>query len=175
MCTSFVVVDQDNNVYHGRNLDYPGQEWFRALTVVTSQRVGNGETARVVQHLGYQGANTGLLAGRFAVSLNYRRSEAPLQLGRIADPRYLRAIGLLWDVLQTCTSYEEAVDLLTREWLIAPAYFIVSGADGRATVITRGATSSSARDIVGSGPLTQGNIDDADADIKSRVALRVFE
>ena len=141
-CTSIVAAAPDGTVIHGRNFDYPLQEYFIATHYIAVFTLGGKEVFRSPVTAGYNGVFTGLKPGKFAVSLNHRQEDHDpsalrknidaVKQGRILDAWALRK------AMTDCKTFDEAVEYLSTVPLIAPAYFIISGAGpNEGVVITR--------------------------------------
>ena len=157
-CTSIVVEGQAHPL-HIRTMDWD-MPALQALTIEVDF-VSQGKTLfSATTWAGYVGVLTGVRAGAFSVSINYRRTE---QVGR--DGQALRAtarnflrglFGRHWpvsflvrEVLQQDETFALALASLTASDLMAPTYITVAGvAPGEGAIITREREGGTHRNLV---------------------------
>jgi hypothetical protein len=144
-CTSGVGEDPEGGIRLLRVLDWRPPGVGRALTVVW-QRGPAGDFANLTWP-GFVGVVTAMAPGRFAVALNLAPMTSwglswPIDwlAGRIGvwRSRALPATHLLRQVCETCPSYEDALDALSRAPLCLPAFFTLAGSEpGQGCVVER--------------------------------------
>lgn len=139
-CTSIVAQDPNGSILHGRNLDWNIPDNIRNLTV-QAKFIKNSRvlfTSDVTA--GFVGILTGMSVHGFSVSINER------DLGGNLVEDVLEALlkhawsptHLARQVLTNAESYTEAVDMLDKEALTAPVYFIAAGSQpNQGAVLTR--------------------------------------
>ncbi|MDP6388806.1 MAG: hypothetical protein QF654_02795 [Alphaproteobacteria bacterium] len=129
-----------------RTLDWPFHGLGRKV-VVARQDAPAGEFYNVTWPA-FVGVATAMAPGRFAVALNQaplvRRGWWPLALDwtinrlKVYWRRALPPAHLLRQVVETCTDYERAKDMLVETPIALPAMFTLSGAEyGQGCVIER--------------------------------------
>ena len=138
-CTSIISIDEQGNIYHGRNLDYNFKDILAEVTIRlrffrnnTLLYEGDGEA-------GYLGLVTGLRHGAFGVSINERNKGGSwdsiykvLFKKTFAIPYFIRK------VLENAENFTSAVEMFSNEEFAAPCYLIVSGVGkNEGVVITR--------------------------------------
>ncbi|XP_052276842.1 acid ceramidase-like isoform X2 [Dreissena polymorpha] len=154
VCTSIIAEDANGTVYHARNLDFglfmgwdaKNRTWqmteILKPAIVNLDFQKNGKTVfKSVNYAGYVGILTGIVPGKFSLTINERFK---------LDGGYMGIIHLImtgkgsWlgfltrNAMETAQSFEEAMALLVNTELIAPAYYILGGnSSGQACVITR--------------------------------------
>ncbi|KAL9654092.1 hypothetical protein ABK040_011635 [Willaertia magna] len=138
-CTSIIKQDYNNVPIHVRSMDWE-MPILREYTVQLNF-TRNGKTVfKASSWAGYVGILTGCRVGAFSVSINFRRTE-----DGTFGKNVLKSITSGWpisflvrEVLQDCTSYEEACAVLQNSKLIAPVYITVAGChEGQGKIITR--------------------------------------
>lgn len=103
---------------HLRTLDW-GLNSIRGATRVVRYAKG-GQNYYGVTILGFAGLLTGMVPGGYSVAINY---ATPLALPTLnSGPAFL-----LRHVLETCRTYEEAVQLIARSRISGAAFFSVCG------------------------------------------------
>ncbi|KAF6375959.1 N-acylsphingosine amidohydrolase 1 [Rhinolophus ferrumequinum] len=143
------------HLLHGRNMDFGiflgwninNNTWvvteeLKPLTVNLDFQRNNKTVFKASSFAGYVGTLTGFKPGLFSLTLNERFSTSGGYMGVIEwilGKRDAMWIGFISrSVLENCTSYEEAKNILTKSKLLAPAYFILGGnKSGEGCVITR--------------------------------------
>uniref|UniRef100_A0A671EX45 Acid ceramidase n=1 Tax=Rhinolophus ferrumequinum TaxID=59479 RepID=A0A671EX45_RHIFE len=155
ICTSIITEDKKGHLLHGRNMDFGiflgwninNNTWvvteeLKPLTVNLDFQRNNKTVFKASSFAGYVGTLTGFKPGLFSLTLNERFSTSGGYMGVIEwilGKRDAMWIGFISrSVLENCTSYEEAKNILTKSKLLAPAYFILGGnKSGEGCVITR--------------------------------------
>ncbi|EDQ91591.1 uncharacterized protein MONBRDRAFT_1488, partial [Monosiga brevicollis MX1] len=138
-CTSTVAMHDDGTILHGRNLDYsiPG---LQNITIQANFTRNGALVYRTTTYAGYVGALTGMKPGVLSVSLDQRHTNATLWDNiREALFRHGNSVGFtLRSVLETNSSFEDAVSFLSTVDLISVEYIIVGGVSAeQGAVITR--------------------------------------
>jgi hypothetical protein len=141
-CTSTITQDANGNILHGRNLDYDFTKEMGPL-FVDANFTRNGTLVHQATFLvGYVGHTTGMRRGKFAISVNQRKTLNGSINDNIFEMFHRGAMPMSWLVrrtLENATSWTEAVDLLSNKTLAAPVYFIVSGTrSDEGVIISRG-------------------------------------
>lgn len=146
-CTTGVRWFPGLGMVHVRNLDW-GLPLGRATRIFEYQQGKRSFVAVGVS--GFVGVLSGMLPGAYSVAIN----SAPPD-GR---PRFsFGPAFLLREVLETCDTYEEAVDVLSNTPLATSVFYTVCGADkNQACVIERTRKSFAIRKL-GRTPLVQAN------------------
>ena len=180
-CTTGVLIDQNNQPFLFRNLDWD-EDFFREFTIRINATKNGEMVYRGVSFLGQVGIFTGMNK-EFAAAINYRRSpnSSPSEtaewwgmLDNAAQQIYSGksrwgASMLLRNVLESEESFSGAINRLETEETISPVYFIAAskeiGPEGGGVVITRDQSSyktrsiSDALSIRGIRSVVQTNID----------------
>jgi acid ceramidase len=139
-CTA-VAVDSEEGPLHFRNLDWWTHDRLLAdLTQVA--RVSGGEAVgpySLIGWPGFVGAFSGVAPGRFAITLNAVASDDPFEL---APPMTF----LIRSVLQSCRTFDEAVETLEKTRVASDSILMVTGTElGEMVVIERTPTRASLR------------------------------
>lgn len=158
VCTSIVAEDKTGNLFHARNLDFglflgwdnktntwALSEILRTL-IVNIDYQKNGKTVyKTVSFAGYVGVLSGMKPGVMTLTLNERFNIDGGFIGIIEwilgkrDAKWSSFLSR--DVLETATSYKQALDMLANEEVLAPVYYILGGTkSGEGVVITRSRT-----------------------------------
>jgi hypothetical protein len=131
-CTAVLCHDEEGTApLHVRTLDWPAG-FLRKHTIRVALTRGGTVVAHAVTWPGFVGVLTGVAPGRFSISMNARQttpSLLPLAVNVLAAAtgRCWVAGALIRHVLETAATYDEAVALLSTEWLVGPLYFTVAG------------------------------------------------
>lgn len=140
-CTAGARWVEGLGMVHVRSMDWPIRSIGNATRLFWFQK----GTHRFVSVgiLGFVGVISGMVPGRYSVTLNW----AP-PAGR---PTFdFGAAFLLREVLTKCRAYDDAVHFLQHTPLSAPVFYLVCGAHkGQACVIERTHTQSTIRNMVG--------------------------
>ncbi|CAG5984161.1 unnamed protein product [Menidia menidia] len=143
-CTSIVAQDNNGNVYHGRNLDYP-HDVLKNLTV-DIVFFKNGKAAyRGTSFAGYVGIWTGQSPGKFTVSGDQRGTEHWWNWWKnVVSAALLHRSPVSWlvrETLEEAEDFQDAVMRLSKTPLITGVYYIVGGVRaGEGVIITRDRT-----------------------------------
>jgi hypothetical protein len=137
MCTA-VLAKHNNSIIHLRNLDYDFAEMLAGMSVQLNFRKNGKSVWTAVTQAGFLGAHTGIAFGRFALNVNERDKGSMLaNLWSFITGKWGVSF-LVRHVLETANTYNDAVEILKKEELIAPTYFIISGINAdEGLVITR--------------------------------------
>ena len=141
-CTSIVVQDMADKIFHGRNLDWDySTQLFRDTAITVDFQKGNKTVFTGSTVAGYVGLVTGQRPNKFTVSLD-QRSLGDWKLNSVMAAK----VGtdgivsfLIRDVLADPNiDFESAVKKFSSVPLIAPCYFIIGGVQpSEGVVITR--------------------------------------
>ncbi|XP_014325976.1 N-acylethanolamine-hydrolyzing acid amidase-like [Xiphophorus maculatus] len=140
-CTSIVAQDENGNIYHGRNFDFP-HSILRNLTM-NVVFFKNGEPAYFGTSLaGYVGLWTGMSPYKFTVSGNQRETQVWSNWWKnVVSAVFVHNFPVSWLVrvtLEEAKDFEDAVTRLSKTPLITGVYYIVGGVRaGEGVVITR--------------------------------------
>lgn len=141
MCTVGAVNSDTLGMVHVRTLDWPLSAIGAATRLFRFHR-GDHEFV-AVGIVGHVGVLSGMVPGAYSVTINW----AP------PDGRPTFDFGpafLLREVLETCTTYNQAVAALTATTLSAPVFYFVCGAKpGQACVIERTRDDAAVRKMKG--------------------------
>ncbi|CAK8686196.1 unnamed protein product [Clavelina lepadiformis] len=155
VCTSIVAQDTNGTLYHARNLDFGLfmgwdvknhtwliTEYLRPLVVNVEFVKGGKVLYKAVNFAGYVGVLTGIKPGVLSFTLNERFNLDGGFVGMLewilGDREGHWTSFLPRTVLESAASYDDAVSMLTKDELLAPVYYIVSGSKpGEGAVITR--------------------------------------
>ncbi|XKL64926.1 hypothetical protein PGB90_005012 [Kerria lacca] len=156
LCTSIVMKDSNDKMYHGRNLDFGLLLGWNVLNrtwlvtellkplVVNVQFQRNDKTVYTSVHFaGYIGILTGIKKNAFALTVNERFKLNGGYVGIIEwilGRRDQKWNGIFTrEVLEFAQSYKDAQKMLLTSELLAPVYFILSGKkSSQGCVITKG-------------------------------------
>jgi len=137
-CTSIVAEDEYGNIYHGRNLDYDGAQLLREFIIeIDFQR--NGRTLyKAISLVGSISVPTGVKSGAFSITGNQRNT------GSVLDNIFSAILGsqmnflLIRRILETASTYDEALNILSSSPVIAPMYYIIAGIEsGEGAIVVR--------------------------------------
>ncbi|XP_077458762.1 N-acylethanolamine-hydrolyzing acid amidase-like [Stigmatopora argus] len=140
-CTSIVAQDNDGNIYHGRNLDYP-HAVLRNLTVNVIFKK-NGKISYIgTTFAGYVGLWTGQSPYKFTVSGDQRGSNHWWDFWKnLVSAFLLKRKPVSWlmrEILEEAEDFQVAVLHLSKIPIITGVYYIVGGPKaGEGVVITR--------------------------------------
>ncbi|XP_020791545.1 N-acylethanolamine-hydrolyzing acid amidase [Boleophthalmus pectinirostris] len=143
-CTSIVTQDQNGNVYHGRNLDYP-HPVLRNLTINVNFFKKGKVAYQGTSFAGYVGLWTGQSPNKFSVSGDQRGSEHWWNWWKNWVSAFLfRRSPVSWlmrETLENAEDFLDAVSRLSKVPIITGVYYIVGGVQaGEGMVITRDRT-----------------------------------
>jgi len=143
MCTSILSRNEDGQIIHGRNLDYDFPELLQKL-VYKAQFYRNGTLIFTsAQFAGHIGINTGHKENAFTFSINERNKGAwwlNVYYG-LFDKRAAPLSFITRNLMENITNFNDAVNLMAKSDLIAPAYFIIGGVKpDEAVILTRNQT-----------------------------------
>ena len=138
-CTSIISINSEGHIIHSRNLDYVFKDILANLTVRfkfwrngTLLYEGDGEA-------GYLGLVTGLRHNGFGVSINERKKGDPLlTIYEVLFKKTFSVPYFIRKVLENAETFDQAVEMFSKEEFGAPCYLIVSGVNkDEGVVITR--------------------------------------
>eukprot|EP01084_Bolivina_argentea_P017048 31847_1 len=138
-CTSIIAADNNNVIYHGRNLDYPEIPTLRNATYIGKYMNGKNELLYSGVHFfGYVGLWTGVKYNKFSLSGNERK------IGNLVDniyaihDDYWPSGWLMREVIANATSFNDALFTLNNTKVTASVYYILGGTHyPEGAVITR--------------------------------------
>eukprot|EP00340_Litonotus_pictus_P006938 CAMPEP_0170517744 /NCGR_PEP_ID=MMETSP0209-20121228/3626_1 /TAXON_ID=665100 ORGANISM="Litonotus pictus, Strain P1" /NCGR_SAMPLE_ID=MMETSP0209 /ASSEMBLY_ACC=CAM_ASM_000301 /LENGTH=301 /DNA_ID=CAMNT_0010803073 /DNA_START=138 /DNA_END=1043 /DNA_ORIENTATION=+ len=138
MCLGVVMTTPENTIYHGRNLDLEGKEYFSAILYDATFIRGEEELFTAQMLAGYHGIVSGMKKGKFGISEATRTNSSVWDIlgmvwnvvGGTTQPAWL-----MRKVLEDSQSYLEAKDRLLNVKITSPIYFILSGLTGSEGVI----------------------------------------
>ncbi len=120
-CTAFAVNSADGPL-HARNMDwYSDYDYLSRYTVV--QDFKGGHHFRAVGWPGYVGVLSGIAPGRFTITLNAALSNDPQVPGE-------SVALLIRDVLESCPSYDAAMDRLCLTTITSDCLLMMTGTEG---------------------------------------------
>jgi acid ceramidase len=156
VCTSIVAQDNNNKLYHARNLDFglflgwnpKTHDWaltekLRSMIINVRWMKGGKVLYKSNNFAGYVGIYNAVKQGVFTLTANERYAVAGGYIGLI---NWLLGVGdanwMTWatrQAMEQATSYDQAINMLSTVELMSPAYFIVGGtSSGQGSVISRG-------------------------------------
>merc|ERR1711871_343105 len=128
-CTSILATDEQNTIFHGRNLDYTQLPGLQATTFNVNFTKSGRLLFRTTTYAGYIGALTGMKPGAFTVSMDQRFTNSSTLLN-IVEAALLggHEVGLtLRTALEHNATFEDAVEYLGSVHLASVEYIIVGG------------------------------------------------
>lgn len=142
-CTGILTSQKDGRVIHGRNFDYDFPLILQKL-VYTAEFYRNGSLLFTsAQFAGSIGIATGHKHNAFTFSVN-ERNVGPWWYNifyGLLDKQSAPISFLTRELMENATSYNEAVDLMSKTDLIAPAYFLLAGIEPHEmSIVTRNQT-----------------------------------
>jgi len=159
-CTSIVAHDNFGVPQHIRSLDWSMD--LGPMTIELDVRK-NGKTLFIAPTIAYYvGMLTGMKPGAFSVSLNQRDTEGgSLKKNfKMFQSRGWPVGFLIRAVLENIDNYDEAVERLANEPIVAPCYLVVSGVkQNEGVILTRNHTTDERRKTLNTGTLIQTNVD----------------
>jgi hypothetical protein len=164
-CTSAAISlpSEDSVPLLVRNMDWE-MPALKDLTIDVEFCRGGEPLYKCTTWAGYIGVLTASAAGKFAVSVNHREDfedeESKGDFLKLLQLQACHPIGFaVREVMETCTTFEQATERFNEVRLLAPTYLIVAGVDpGHCALIVRGE-----EDLVESsevrGSVIQANMD----------------
>lgn len=140
VCTSIIAQDTDTHLFHGRNMDWNLPTDMRNLTVHVQFQRNNRTVYESATYVGFVGVFTGMVAGRYSVSVNERNIGGDpivnalnaLLEGAQSVPHVLR------NLFEQAYLWQDAVAVLKSVRLAAPVYYIIAGTGAnQGVVLTR--------------------------------------
>ncbi|EAR90178.1 linear amide C-N hydrolase, choloylglycine hydrolase family protein (macronuclear) [Tetrahymena thermophila SB210] len=127
-CTSIIARNPDGSIVHGRNLDYGFfQQISPLLANIEFQR--NGKTVFFADMvIGTAIVVTGVVPNGFSITINQR--DVDQQSLSYLKQQYIPACYLIYQVLQTNTTYQDALNTLLNTKVAMPAYLNIAGVSG---------------------------------------------
>ena len=141
-CTSSIVVDKENKIWHLRNMDWSG-DVLRDLSINVNFIHNNEIKYTGTTFLCTVGLLTGMNYNKkdpFSVSLNYRKVGS----GKIGLWNYLKGINPIGFQIRDSLSLsgKDAIDRFTLNMMISPCYLIVARKN-KGYLLTRGTNTCS--------------------------------
>lgn len=133
MCTSVVAEAADGTMWHGRNLDWNLPSSLRKYVFdVDFMRAGE-LVFRGTTVAGLVGAMHGMRPNGFSVSIDAREDggSALFNILKFVSGEFRTASHLLREALETQSSFDAGLRLISSTTLVQPVYFIVAGAGAR--------------------------------------------
>ena len=133
-CTAGIKTFKNIGPVHIRNMDWPLSEIGNATRVFHFLDDYNNTLFTAVSVPGFVGVLSGMVKGGYSVTINWAPPVGGLRLeyGRSSPTMLLRK------VLETCTTYDEAVSVLSETPLITSVFYTVCGVeDNEGCVIER--------------------------------------
>ena len=140
-CTSIVAKALNGTMYHGRNLDYSIAGILRNMTVIVDFQSGGKTVYTGTTFVGYVGLLTGQRPHAYTITLNERNKGKwwmnALEAA-VAGGHGIAAFLIRDTLADTSLSFDDAVQKLAYDPLVAPCYLIVGGMmSTEGVVITR--------------------------------------
>lgn len=135
-CTSILALSPDGKILHGRNQDFPLD--FKNDTCNFVFTWNGQETFRAVSFFAYLGIPTGQKPNKFTITIDGRHNESLIDNIANIDKKYFPSGWLARDVLTNCSTYDDALQVLTTEKIQTSIYYIIGGVTEGA-VVTRSA------------------------------------
>lgn len=148
-CTAGIVQSKKFGMLHFRTLDWEMKQIGRATRLFHFKTPTHTFTA--VGIVGLLGVLSGMVPGKYSVTINFAPVDSLPSVGRMGCLFHLR------DVLETCSEYADAVRALSNTELSSNVFFTVCGAQrGQGCIIERTQTDKSVRKFT-KGALVQAN------------------
>lgn len=146
-CTS-ILTDSKDGVCLTRTMDWE-LLMLKDLTIEV-EFVLNGKILFITTTwVGFLGVFTGMKSGAYAIALNYRRTNDSLFLNIMKTLTYCWPSSfLIREVLTSCNTYSEAVNVLSNSDLIAPCYLTIASADSSVDSPTNSGPGSQSRGCI---------------------------
>jgi len=147
-CTSIVVQDSQNNVFHARNLDFPYAPFLANITFHGRYFRGGDLIYEAIGLAGYTGLLTGFKNNSFTLSINqflFTRNATlwdnvgiiVLDVAQIAQG-YLSPPLVARQAFENLTNYGDLVEFLSNTNVVSNVFYIIAGTQpGQGEVITR--------------------------------------
>ncbi|KAL4460411.1 hypothetical protein ABPG74_000162 [Tetrahymena malaccensis] len=135
-CTSVIIRQPDNKLFHARNLDYSFQQEISQLAI-QAHWMRNGKIIYKSETLvGFVSLITVTKVGQFSISINYRTSDSRQNnINALIKDFYYQGIYLPQIAVDQANNFDEAVNILKNMNVSSPIYFIVSGLEGNQGVV----------------------------------------
>ena len=140
-CTSIVAEAENGTLYHGRNLDYSFTEILRNMTVIVDFQSGGKTLYTGTTFVGYVGLLTGQRPHAYTITLN-ERNQGDWWMNALealaTGTNGVAAFHIRDTLADTSLTFDDAIEKLGYEPLVAPCYLIVGGVKStEGVVITR--------------------------------------
>jgi len=150
-CTSIISEAEDGTVFHARNLDFGAGMGFsdtlKNSTLQVSFQKGGKTVFTATTFGGYLGVLSGMKDKVFSATVDTRFypdgfTELFFEIIAAIEEKNASLVSfLLRDTLTEATSYQQALNALSTNYLIADVYYIIAGAGkGQGAVISRNRT-----------------------------------
>ncbi|OWF44718.1 N-acylethanolamine-hydrolyzing acid amidase [Mizuhopecten yessoensis] len=140
-CTSIVMQDDKNMIWHARNLDFSFTDLLRNITVFIDFQRNNQTVYSGVTYAGYIGLMTGQRPKVFTITAD-ERDDGSFWMNFLVGILQRDAVPvsfLIRDTLEESTNYQAAVNKLAYSITMASVYHIVAGVNpGEGVIITKG-------------------------------------
>ncbi|XP_077157255.1 N-acylethanolamine-hydrolyzing acid amidase [Paroedura picta] len=138
-CTSIIAQDNNGNIFHGRNLDYPFGDILRKVTIDVNFLKNGKVLYKGTTFFGYIGLWTGQSPYKFTISGDERDSGKWWENAVAAFlNRDTPVSWLVRTVLSEADCYDTAAFMLAKTPIIAGVYYIIGGTrSSEGMVITR--------------------------------------
>lgn len=143
-CTGILACDINGQILHGRNLDYALTPYLQDLAYIAKFQRNNTLVFTAAQIAGFLGVLTGHKHNAFTFEIN-ERNQGSFWINAmylILDKKATPLSFLTRNLMENMTNFDEAVNLMSKSDLIAPAYFIIGGVKPyEAVILTRNQSS----------------------------------
>ena len=133
-CTSIIVQTKNNEIIHGRNLDFDNHETISDIAFIANYTKNGTFLDQDVELIGFRGGLNGIKPNKFSLSINLRYDNRRFQnsyhlLRSLAYPisGFHTPNYALMKVMTEANSFEEAEKMLSEIPLTSNAYFTLAG------------------------------------------------
>ncbi|KAL4461672.1 hypothetical protein ABPG72_007343 [Tetrahymena utriculariae] len=127
-CTSIIARSPDGSIVHRRNLDYNFSQLISPL-LAKKEFQKNGKTVFFANMIiGTATIVTGVVPNGFSITINQRVDDQ--QSINYLKQQYIPACYLIYQILQTNTTYQDALNTLLNTKIAMPAYLNIAGISG---------------------------------------------
>jgi len=138
-CTGVIVQSSEGGIMHGRTLDYSLKESMTLITSIVDFQKGGETVYSTIHYLGIPASNSLQKPGAFTISHNERDQGSIIEnwFDEFVEKR-VSTFSAIRQVGEQCSTFDQAVDQLSKVRLSADSYFIVGGVKpSEGAVITR--------------------------------------
>lgn len=133
-CTVIVAQTKNNEIIHGRNLDFDNHETIAQIAFIANYTKNGTFLYQDVELIGFRGGLNGIKPNKFSISINLRYDNRRFQ----SSYHFLRSLAYpisgfytpnyaLMKVMTEANSFEEAEKMLSELPLTSNAYFTLAG------------------------------------------------